>query len=105
MHTAPTLSRGARAYIWTVATLGVPLGAYCAYTLVRDGVPSQFLIFAILTLASGRFTLKVPSVEAHFSPSEMFAFANVLLFVLAGIIGTLSSQKAMQRSGARLAAA
>jgi putative nucleotidyltransferase with HDIG domain len=58
----------------------MPLGAYCAFTLVRDRVAAEFLIFAALTLLSSRFTLKVPSVEAHFSPSEMFTFTSVLLF-------------------------
>jgi putative nucleotidyltransferase with HDIG domain len=77
---ARSLSPGARAYIYSVAALGIPLGAYCAYTLVRDRVPGEFVVFAALTLLSGRFTLKVPSVEAHFSPSEMFTFASVLLF-------------------------
>ena len=33
-----------------------------------------------LTIASGLFTLKVPSIEARFSVSEIFAFAWVLLF-------------------------
>ena len=58
----------------------MPLAAYCVFAIVHDRVPPQFLIFAALTLLSGRFTLKVPSVEAHFSPSEMFVFASVLLF-------------------------
>ena len=58
----------------------MPLGAYCAFTLVRDRVAAEFLVFAALTLLSSRFTLKVPSVEAHFSPSEMFTFTSVLLF-------------------------
>ena len=78
--TATTLSPGARTYILSVAALGIALGAYCVYTLVHNHVPGKFLLFAALTLLSGRFTLKVPSVEAHFSPSEMFVFASVLLF-------------------------
>jgi putative nucleotidyltransferase with HDIG domain len=75
-----TLSHGGRAYISAVAAIGISLGAYCVFTLIHDRVPREFLIFAALTLLSGRFTLKVPSVEAHFSPSEMFVFASVLLF-------------------------
>ena len=67
-------------YVATVAAIGIPLGVYCVLTLIRNHVPREFLIFAALTLLSGRFTLKVPSVEAHFSPSEMFVFASVLLF-------------------------
>ena len=75
-----TLSRVGRFYVSAVAAIGLPLGAYCVFAIVHDGVPREFLIFAALTLLSGRFTLKVPSVEAHFSPSEMFVFASVLLF-------------------------
>src|SRR5436190_403730 len=74
------MSRAGRAYVSAVAAIGIPLGAYCVFTLVRNRVPHEFLMFAALTLLSGRFTLKVPSVEAHFSPSEMFVFASVLLF-------------------------
>src|SRR4051812_33635082 len=73
------MSRSGRAYVFAVAAIGITLGAYCALTLVH-GIGNYFLIFAALTLLSGRFTLKVPSVEAHFSPSEMFVFASVLLF-------------------------
>jgi putative nucleotidyltransferase with HDIG domain len=77
---ANTLSRGGRAYVSAVAAIGLPLAAYCVLTLIHNHAPREFLIFAALTLLSGRFTLKVPSVEAHFSPSEMFVFASVLLF-------------------------
>ena len=75
-----TLSGVGRFYVSAVAAVGLPLGAYCVYTLAHGHIPREFLIFAALTLLSGRFTLKVPSVEAHFSPSEMFVFASVLLF-------------------------
>ncbi len=74
------LTRQARTYISVVGAVGLPLVAYCAYTLVRRGVPSEFFVFAVLTLVSGRFTLKIPSVDAYCSPSEMFTFMNVLLF-------------------------
>jgi len=57
------------------------LGGYCLFSVFGHGRPRlEFLLFATLTLLSGRFTLKIPSVEAHFSPSEMFVFASVLLF-------------------------
>ena len=75
-----TLSRKARTYISAVAAVGLPVAAYCVFTLVKRGIPSEFFVFAILTLVSGRFTLKIPSVEAYCSPSEMFTFTNVLLF-------------------------
>ena len=38
------------------------------------------MLFAILTIASGMLTVKVPSIEARVSVSEAFAFASVLLF-------------------------
>ena len=74
------LSKGGRIYVWSVAALGSALAAYCVATLVRDGVSVQLLLFAALTILSGRVTLKVPSVRARFSPSEMFTFSCVLLF-------------------------
>jgi putative nucleotidyltransferase with HDIG domain len=76
-----SLSRTAQIYIATVSAVGISLGVYCLFSLFREGILSpEFLLFAALTLLSGRFTLKIPSVEAHFSPSEMFVFASVLLF-------------------------
>jgi putative nucleotidyltransferase with HDIG domain len=74
------LSRQARTYIAAIAAIGLPVAAYCAYALVHQGVRPEFFLLAILTLVSGRFTLKIPSVEAYCSPSEMFTFTNVLLF-------------------------
>lgn len=69
-----------RVYIWSVATIGVALAAFCAATLVRNGISLQLLLFGALTVLGGRVTLKVPSVTARFSPSEMFTFTCVLLF-------------------------
>jgi len=75
------LPRKAQIYIATVSAVGISLGGYCFFSLFRNGIPhGEFIVFAALTLLSGRFTLKIPSVEAHFSPSEMFVFASVLLF-------------------------
>ncbi|HEY0874847.1 MAG TPA: HD domain-containing phosphohydrolase [Vicinamibacterales bacterium] len=76
------ISPGGRAYVAAVGALGTAVFAYCAWTLSHRGVASasQFLFFAGLTFASGRLTVKVPSVAARFSVSEMFAFTSVLLF-------------------------
>src|SRR4029079_16618872 len=38
------------------------------------------MLFAILTIASGLLTVKVPSIEARVSVSEAFGFAAVMLF-------------------------
>ena len=76
------LSPGGRAYVAAVGWIGAAVFAYCAWTLSHRGVAStsQFLLFVALTFASGRLTVKVPSVEARFALSEMFAFTSVLLF-------------------------
>jgi putative nucleotidyltransferase with HDIG domain len=76
------LSPRGRAYVATVGWIGAAVFAYCAWTLSHRGVAStsQFLLFVALTFASGRLTVKVPSVEARFALSEMFAFTSVLLF-------------------------
>jgi putative nucleotidyltransferase with HDIG domain len=78
---ARSLSRAGRLYIYAVAALGVPLGAYCGFSVFRDGLPpTELFVFAGLTLVSSRFSIKIPSVSSRISPSEMFTFTNVLLF-------------------------
>src|SRR5262249_58223920 len=49
-------------------------------TILRSSVPAEWILFSILTIASGMLTLKIPSIETRFSVSEAFAFASVLLF-------------------------
>jgi putative nucleotidyltransferase with HDIG domain len=77
---ARSLSTSGRAYVWSVAALGLALAGYSVATLARSGVSPQLLLFGTLTVLSGRVTLKVPGVYARFSPSEMFTFTCVLLF-------------------------
>jgi putative nucleotidyltransferase with HDIG domain len=78
---ARSLSPAGRFYISAVAALGIPLGAYCGFSVFRHGLPSnELLVFAALTLVSSRFSIKIPSVSSRISPSEMFTFASVLLF-------------------------
>lgn len=48
--------------------------------MVHEPVNPQWLILAGLTLLSGSFTIKVPSLQARLSVSETFVFASVLLF-------------------------
>jgi hypothetical protein len=58
---ARSLSRAGRLYIYAVAALGIPLGAYCGFNLFRDGLPpKEFLVLAGLTLVSSRFSIKIP---------------------------------------------
>ena len=78
----PALSKTGRIYVTAIGWGGLALFAWCAVVLARGPAVSQtqWLVITALTFATGRLTLKVPSVEARFSVSEMFAFASVLLF-------------------------
>lgn len=69
-----------RAFLGAVGLGGSALFAYSAAVLARNGVGPELAVFAALTIASGRFTLKIPSVNSTFSVAEMFGFSCVLLF-------------------------
>jgi putative nucleotidyltransferase with HDIG domain len=70
----------ARVYIASVALAGAAVVAHSFYTLNVDPVPTQWLILAALTLLTGSFTVKIPSINAHLSVSETFVFVSVLMF-------------------------
>jgi putative nucleotidyltransferase with HDIG domain len=78
----PALSLAGRLYVGVVGWIGLAAFVYSSLDIARAGFvyETQWLVFVALTFASGRFTLKVPSVAARFSVSEMFAFTSVLLF-------------------------
>src|SRR5574338_340672 len=75
-----TLSRGARAFAIAVACPGAVVIAASLHKLLSGAVPPQWLVFALLTLASGAFTVKIPGITSRLSVSEIFAFTSVLLF-------------------------
>jgi putative nucleotidyltransferase with HDIG domain len=74
------LPLAARRFVLVVSILGVAVVAMSARALVGSTMPAEWVLFAILTIASGMFTLKVPSIETYISVSEAFGFASVLLF-------------------------
>src|ERR1044071_8264111 len=74
------LSRVGYAYVTCVIAGGVGATGFAVYGVVTQPVPSQWLILATLTLLTGSFSIKLPSVEARFSVSDAFVFASVLLF-------------------------
>ena len=75
-----TLPLTARLFVVAVSLCGLALVGWSVLFLLRSTLPIEWTLFAILTIASGMLTLKVPSSEARFSVSEAFAFASVLLF-------------------------
>src|ERR1044071_8586006 len=74
------LSKFGYVYLASVIAAGSAVTVYSAFTLVAEPVSNQWLALAALTLLTGSFSIKVPSVEARFSVSDAFVFASVLLF-------------------------
>jgi putative nucleotidyltransferase with HDIG domain len=77
---APKLSFRARAYIGTVVATGALAIGASAYDLATSSPGTEWLILAGLTLLTGSFSIKLPSINARISVSEAFVFAAVLLF-------------------------
>ena len=69
-----------KGYVAAVAASGCTLFVYCAWRAAAQNLPVEWWILAGLTFASGRIELKVPSLDARFTVSEVFAFTCVLLF-------------------------
>ncbi len=76
----PSPRASLRRYVTAVAVAGSALFAFCVARLIGQDLPVECLVFAGLTFISGRITLKVPSLDASFTVSEVFAFSSVLLF-------------------------
>jgi putative nucleotidyltransferase with HDIG domain len=70
----------ARAYVTAVVLLGVAAVAHSIRILYSAPIGGQWFILAALTLLTGSFTVKVPSINASLSVSETFVFASVLIF-------------------------
>jgi putative nucleotidyltransferase with HDIG domain len=69
-----------RAFVFGTALAGSAVVAHCVYDLFMHPVSQEWLILAGLTLLSGSFTVKVPTIPARLSVSETFVFTSVLLF-------------------------
>ena len=88
MRTFSQLRPAARAYVSTVVVVGFAAVLQSLYTLYQAPVGLEWLVLAALTLLTGSFTIKVPSINARLTVSETFVFASVLLFGVAA--GTLT---------------
>ncbi len=69
-----------RAYVALVVLVGAIAVADSLHRLYADPIGTQWLVLAALTLLTGSFSVKVPSINAYISVSETFVFASVLLF-------------------------
>ena len=69
-----------RLYLASVTAAGLSVVLYSLYSLYSRSVGYEWFILAGLTLLSGSFTVRVPTIPARLSVSETFVFAAVLLF-------------------------
>ena len=67
-------------YLAVVIIAGLGVVLHSLYSLYARPVGYEWFILAGLTLLSGSFTVKVPTIPARLSVSETFVFAAVLLF-------------------------
>jgi putative nucleotidyltransferase with HDIG domain len=74
------LIRAAYLYIYGVVLVGLILTGRSVLALSDGTVSKQWLVLAGLTLLTGSFSVKIPSIAAKISVSEAFVFAAVLLF-------------------------
>jgi putative nucleotidyltransferase with HDIG domain len=80
MQPLQRLTRAGYLYVVCVIVAGVTVTGYSAFVLITRPVSNQWMILAALTLLTGSFSVKVPSISARISVSDAFVFASVLLF-------------------------
>jgi putative nucleotidyltransferase with HDIG domain len=99
-----TLVQG-RAFVAAVVGVGLLVVGHSIYDLLVHPVNPEWLILACLTLLTGSFTIKVPSIPARISVSETFVFTAVLLFgtsagtaivAIETLVGSLGARRRMR---------
>jgi putative nucleotidyltransferase with HDIG domain len=70
----------AKLYVLAVVLVGLGTALNSILSLLANPVGPEWLVLAALTLFTGSFTIKVPSISSRISVSETFVFASVLLF-------------------------
>ncbi|MCG3775270.1 MAG: Cyclic di-GMP phosphodiesterase response regulator RpfG [Nitrospira sp.] len=70
----------ARIYVAVVVMAGCAAVTQSAASIVQHPPTADWLILAALTLLTGSFTIKVPSISARISVSETFVLAAVMSF-------------------------
>jgi putative nucleotidyltransferase with HDIG domain len=80
MSTRPPLPAAGRALVGAVGVFGLAVALHAVRAQWGTDIPLEWVAFSLLTFASGIFTLKIPSIDALLSVSEIFAFSCVLLY-------------------------
>src|SRR5688572_5555449 len=76
----PALSDAGQLYVALVAATGIGIVLHSLYALTTRPVGYQWFVLAGLTLLSGSFTVRIPTIPARLSVSETFVFAAAILF-------------------------
>jgi diguanylate cyclase (GGDEF)-like protein/putative nucleotidyltransferase with HDIG domain len=81
-RTGQSFHRKTKAYVLGVILVGIVAVIASVYSLITDPIPQihQWFLLAALTLISGSATVRLPSIPATISISEVFVFTSVLLF-------------------------
>ena len=74
------LNTQGRLYLNSVIGCGGLVVLYSLGQLWTSPVNYKWFVLAVLTLLSGSFTVRIPTISARLSVSETFVFATVLLF-------------------------
>ena len=74
------LSRAGRLYVGIVSLAGLVVFSHSVWVVTTTDIDWHWIVFAALTVLGGAITIKVPSLLALLSVTEMFAFTCVLLF-------------------------
>lgn len=88
MRTFSDLRPAAKAYVPTVVVVGLAAVLHSVIDLFRHPIDPAWLVLGVLTLLTGSFTIKVPSMSLRLTVSETFVFASVMLFGVSA--GTLT---------------
>ena len=74
------LGRAGRLYVGFVITCGGVVVTHSLVELLSSPVNVRWFVLAALTLLSGSFTIRIPTIPALLSVSETFVFAAALLY-------------------------
>ena len=74
------LSRAGRVYVATVSLAGMLAALHSIFLVAHTAPSGSWFVLAVLTLLSGSFTVRIPTIPARLSVSETFVFAAVLMF-------------------------
>jgi putative nucleotidyltransferase with HDIG domain len=74
------LSDAGRLYVAAVCTAGIAIVLHSIFEVPHGKIGYQWFVLAGLTLLSGSFTIRIPTIPARLSVSETFVFTAAILF-------------------------